>query len=309
MPSLPALLARGAHLAGAISPALGGRMALRLFFTTSPRMEVRAEDRETHLAAQAGRIRVHGADVVTYRWGEGERTVLLLHGWQGRAAQFAPLVRDLVADGFRVVSFDAPAHGSSGGRRTDVRDWVAAAERLQEEHGPFHALVGHSFGALAALTAARSTVPTGAVAVIAGASSPVAFIEEFSRQLRLAPAVAARMRQRFLVRLDLDDQSLIARFDAAAHPLPPETALLVAHDRTDRRMPDADALRLHAAHGDRSRLLRTDGLGHNRVLRADPVLDAVGALVSGGLPAVDALGSGAFALRSAEDAVTGGRTE
>ena len=61
------------------------------------------------------------------------------------------------------------------------------------------------------------------------------------------------------------------------------------HDRDDRQMPPADSLRLHAAHGPRSRLLLTEGLGHNRVLAADPVLDAVVALTTGGLPAVDAL--------------------
>ena len=61
------------------------------------------------------------------------------------------------------------------------------------------------------------------------------------------------------------------------------------HDRDDRQMPPVDSLRLHAAHGARSRLLLTEGLGHNRVLSADPVLDAVVALTTGGLPAVDAL--------------------
>ena len=62
------------------------------------------------------RILLRGSEVVAYRWGRGERAVLLLHGWQGRASQFAPLVRELVAEGFRVTSFDAPAHGASGGQ-------------------------------------------------------------------------------------------------------------------------------------------------------------------------------------------------
>lgn len=300
MPSVPALLPRGVRAAAAISPRFGGDIAYRLFFTTSPRMTVRTADAPTHGDARRGRLRVRGVEVVTYEWGTGPRTVLLLHGWRGRASQFAPLVRELVAEGFRVVAFDAPAHGASGGRRTDIRDWVDAAEQLQERHGPFAAIIGHSFGALAAATAARSTVPTRAVAAIAGAASPDAFLAEFARELHLDARTATRLAVRFRRRLDVDEATVSARYDAARHPLPDSTALLVVHDRDDRRMPDDDSLRLHRAHGERSRLLRTDGLGHTRVLSADAVLDAVVALVGNGLDGVDALRTTEDPLRTTE---------
>lgn len=291
MPSLPAVIARSIRTTAVLSPALAGGLAYRTFFTTGPRMPVHAADRPTHDAARHPGLRVRGVELAGYEWGSGSRTVLLLHGWRGRASQFAPLVRELVFEGFRVVSFDAPAHGSSKGRRTDIRDWVTAAEQLQEIHGRFSAIVGHSFGALAALTAARSTVPVPAVAAIAGAGSPAAFLEEFAREFRLDRATAENLGARFRGRLDADEAAIEARYDAARHPLPARTELLVAHDRGDRRMPDADSLRLHAAHGERSRLLRTEGFGHTSVLSADATLDAVVALATGGLAAVDELGT------------------
>lgn len=269
------LLSTGIRTLGAVSPDLSARLALRLFFTTTPRMAVRDADRATHEEARQERIRLRGSDVVVYHWGRGERAVLLLHGWQGRASQFAPLVRELVAEGFRVVAFDAPAHGGSGGRRTDLRDWVELAERLGRTDGPFDALVGHSFGGLAALTAARTGTPVPRVAAIASAASPTAFLTEFSRGLGLSPAVASRFTRRFAARFGLDAAGIAAAYDAVGDPLPDGTELLVVHDRGDRRMPEADALRLHAAHAGRSRLLRTEGYGHNRVLQADAVLDAV----------------------------------
>ncbi|GAB6859590.1 alpha/beta fold hydrolase [Microbacterium xylanilyticum] len=279
MPASARLVAAAVRPVGLLTPALSARLALSLFFTATPRMSVRDADRATHEDARRERIRVRDAEVVVYRWGRGERTVLLLHGWQGRASQFAPLVRELVADGFRVISFDAPAHGDSGGRRTDVRDWVTAAELLKRTDGPFHALVGHSFGGFAALTAARTTVPAPHVAVIAGAGSATAYLSEFARALHLPPAVAARFERRFAARFGLDAAGVTAAFDAVRDPLPRGTELLVVHDRADRRMPDADALRVHAAHAGRFRLLRTEGLGHNRVLQDDAVLDAVPDLV------------------------------
>ena len=275
MPASARLLAAGVRAAGPLLPGMSARLALRLFFTTAPRMAVRDADLVTHREARRERIRLHGSEVVVYHWGRGERTVLLMHGWQGRASQFAPLVRELVAEGFHVTSFDAPAHGASGGRSTDLRDWVEVASLLRRAEGPFHAIVGHSFGGLAALAAARTTAPAPRVAVIAGAASPAAFLAEFSRALRLGPAVTERFERRFAARFGLDAAGVAAAYDAVRDPLPAGTALLVAHDRADRRMPDADALRLHAAHDGRSTLLRTDGLGHNRILQADAVLDAV----------------------------------
>lgn len=289
MTSASSLLVRALPTVGRLSPRLAGDLAYRLFFSTRPRMAVRAADAATHDDARRGTLLVRGIDVATYTWGTGSRTVLLLHGWRGRASQFAPLVRELVAEGFRVVAFDAPAHGSSGGRHTDIRDWVDAAEQLDRTHGPFSALIGHSFGGLAALTVARTSGSVPAVAVVAGAAAPDAFLAQFVRDLRLDAATADRLRTRFLRRLRLDPATATERYDAAAHPLPTGTALLVVHDRGDRRMPDHDALRLHAAHPGRSRLVRTVGLGHTRVLSADPTLDAVVALVTGGLDAVDAL--------------------
>lgn len=311
MPSVLELLTRSIHSAARVSPALAGDLAYHLFFTTSPRMPVRETDAATLDDARLGSLRVRGIDVSTYEWGRGPRTVLLLHGWRGRASQFAPLVRELVAEGFRVLAFDAPAHGTSGGGRTDVRDWVDAAEQLHAARGPFAAIVGHSFGAFAALTIARSTVPADAVVAIAGAAGPDAFVAEFAKELGLDPATIARLSERFRRRLDLDQATISARYDAARHPLPARTALMVIHDRDDRRMPDSDSLRLHAAHGERSRLLRTEGLGHTRVLSADATLDAVVALVTGGLEAVDALGStapGATQARRRAPRRTTGRT-
>lgn len=291
MPSAPPLLVRILPAVERVSPRVAGDLAYRLFFSTRPRMTVGPADAATHDAADRGSIRIREAVVTTYAWGTGPRTVLLLHGWRGRASQFAPLVRELVAEGFRVLAFDAPAHGSSGGRGADIRDWVAAAEELERTDGPFAAIVGHSFGGLAALTVARTTGTVPAVAVIAGAAAPEAFLAPFVHDLRVGSATANRLRARFHRRLGLTAAAITAGYDAAAHPLPACTALLVVHDRGDRRMPDDDALRLHAAHRGRSRLLRTDGAGHTRILAADSTLDAVVALVTGGLDAVDALGT------------------
>lgn len=308
MPTITPLIGRSLRAVGVVSPALAGRIALRAFFMTTPRTAVRDADAATDLAARRMRILARDRELTGYEWGSGERTVLLIHGWRGRASQFAPLVRELVAEGFRVVSFDAPAHGRSSGGRTDMRDWLAAAEVLQQSHGPFHAVVGHSMGGLAALTLARSSMPIGLVAVISAVGHPDPYIEEFAKDFGLNDRTAAQVKARFHARLGEDAASASQRYDAVTHPLPAETELLVVHDRGDQRMPDTDATRLNAAHAGRSRMVRTSGFGHTRVLAAEATLDAVTAFVTGGLAAAaDAVPAEALVVDAREPAMTFGR--
>lgn len=268
-------IATGIRAAGAVSPALAARIALAAFFTTSPRMPVRDDDRHTHTAALRGEIEVRGRRIATYEWGRGTRAALLMHGWNGRAAQFATLVRELVSEGYRVVSFDAPANGDSGGRRTDVRDWVAAAQQLSDSDGPFELMVGHSFGGFAALAAVRAGVETPRVATISAAGTAQAFHDQFAATLQLTPAVKAAFESQFYRRLGLARSVADARYDSVQNPLPEHVELLVVHDTGDRRLDARRSRELHAAHHGRSELVLTQGFGHSRTLQADAVLDAV----------------------------------
>ncbi|WP_194420934.1 alpha/beta hydrolase [Microbacterium abyssi] len=257
----------------------------------------------THHAARRELVQVRGRaaqgyrTVRTYQWGTGTRAALLMHGWHGRASQFATLVRDLVAEGFRVHAFDAPAHGDSRGARTDARDWIAAARLIARDEGPFDLVVGHSFGAFAALAAVRDGVDAGRVVSIAGAGDVNAFHTQFARTMGLSAPALAAFGAAFYRRLGMTRADADAVFDSLAHPLPAATELLVIHDERDRALDVANARALHAAHGGRSRLLLTRGFGHNRLLVADEVLDAVLAFAADGAQPAGIRSSDATGLR------------
>ncbi len=280
----------GLRLADRVAPALAAELAMPLFRRVRPPLPVRPGDRAVHEHAVRGTVRARGREIVTYSWGHGPETVLLVHGWRGRAAQFGAIVRELRAERVRVVAFDAPANGESGGRRTDIRDSLAAIEALQQRHGMFRTIVGHSFGSLAALTAVREGTATQGVVAIAGMADARFLVDAFAARVGLGTAGADALARRFARRVLPDLAEPYARFDAIADPLPPEVPLLVVHDRDDREVGAGEALRLHAAHGERSRLLLTSGSGHSRVLAADETLDAVVAFVTGGLASIDEAG-------------------
>ena len=282
-----------------VSPALAATLAMPLFRQVRPALPVRPRDRAVHEHAVRGTMTVRDREIVTYSWGRGAETVLLVHGWRGRAAQFGATVRELRAEGFRVVAFDAPANGDSAGRYTDIRDYVAAIEESQQRHGMFRAIVGHSFGSLAALTAVREGTATRGVVAIAGMADARYLVDSFATRVGLGAASADALARDFARRVLPDVAEPYARFDAIADPLPAEVPLLVVHDRGDREVAASESQRLHAAHGERSRLLLTEGSGHSRVLAADATLDAVVAFVTGGLPALDAAGFAEHAVPAA----------
>ena len=282
----------GLRAADRVSPALAGRLALPLFRQVRPALPVRPGDRAVHEHAERGTIAVRGRDIVTYAWGHGPETVLLVHGWRGRASQFGPIVRELRAEGYRVVAFDAPANGESAGRHTDIRDYLAAIDELQRRHGMFRLIVGHSFGALAALTAVREGTAARGVVAIAGMADARYLVDSFAARVGLGTASADVVAREFTERVLPGVAEPYARFDAVGDPLPAGVPLLVVHDRGDREVAVGESLRLHEAHGERSRLVLTDRAGHSRVLGADATLDAVTAFATGGLAELDRMGLG-----------------
>ena len=257
-PATTALVAT-VRAADRVAPAIAGRLALPLFRQVRPVLPVRPADRAVHEHAARGTITVRGREIVTYSWGSGPETVLVVHGWRGRASQFAPIVRELRAEGFRVVGFDAPANGESAGRRTDIRDYLAAIDELQRRHGMFRArrraLVRRPGRAHRRARGHRGR-RRGRDRRHGRRPLPRRLVRRAGRR---GPATADVLAQQFARRVVPDMPEPYARVDAVARPLPADVPLLVVHDRADREVAASESLRLHAAHGERSRLVLTDG--------------------------------------------------
>ncbi|MDF2555740.1 MAG: hypothetical protein K0R60_1635 [Microbacterium sp.] len=263
----------------AVSPRWAASLAMPLFGSVAKPRPVRPDDEATMWQARRQTVRIagvdrRGVDADTYEWGGGTRTVVLAHGWNARASQFTPLVRELVAEGYRVVAFDAPAHGSSAGRRTYLVDWLDIFAALQQRYGAFDAMIGHSFGGLATLVGVAGGTDAARVITIAAPADADLLLSQFQGMLRYPDAVSARMRECFASRYFPGEPDPFAWLSSVRRPLPADVPLLVIHDEGDRMVPYAEAGRIVSANAG-ARLLATTGLGHNRILVADAVLDAV----------------------------------
>lgn len=261
---------------GRLVPPLALSLAGAAFNRVGAAAPVRPAEEAVHGAARSGSLVVRGHVVATYAWGTaGAPAVLLVHGWQSRASRFAGLVEDLLGAGLRVVAFDGVAHGGSGGRHTTILDHLAIIRALGDEEGaPFAAVVGHSFGALAAgLALHESAVEAERYVGLAAVSGWDTIIDGFAGQIGLPFSLRDSFSRRVARTVFRDVPDAIERFDLARHPVPPELPTLFVHDERDSQVPLDDAARLHAAHPG-SALHVTSGLGHNRLL-GDPSVRAL----------------------------------
>ncbi|KAB8163001.1 alpha/beta fold hydrolase [Streptomyces sp. 3MP-14] len=279
MRSGPALIGATLNTTVHVAPRLAGRAALSVFRRATGRVPVRPAEEPTMARAHAETRTVGDVRVAVYRWGAGPRPVLLVHGWQFRAARFAPLVEALLARGHAVVSFDAPGHGASGGTGSDLPELRRIIGRLADEHGPFGAVVGHSFGGLAAWYALAGGVPAERLVTM---STPVEFewvMDSFGDQLGLNSRVRRAMGQQLAERFLPGVPQPLRTLSATHRPERVTVPLMVVHDEEDRQVPVAQARLLLAAHARRADALLTRGLGHNRILADPEVIDAVLAFV------------------------------
>src|SRR4029434_9892966 len=141
------------------SPQLAARFAEHLFLSPGryrrPAWERMALRQATPFVVPYG-----GMNLPAWVWGAplGRTdipTVLLVHGWEGRGSQLAKFVSPLVERGFRVVTFDGPAHGDAPGIESSFVDLARALMAIGRVIGPSHGLIGHSVGGAAAILATQ----------------------------------------------------------------------------------------------------------------------------------------------------------
>lgn len=246
---------------GAVFPGAAGRIAHFLWYRASRRPVTARELLVLH-RARCNPIAHAGLPVWVYVWGTGP-TILLVHGWSGRAAQLTRWVAPLVKAGHQVVAFDAPAHGRSAGKATTAFDISAVIAELATAWGPLHAIVAHSFGVLCALHAMQRGV---AVKRFVGISPPATLdglLNKFSTTLALPANAVRALRRRLEVRFGDNIWSQFSAVNIAATMTAPA---LIVHDREDREIAWQEGAAIATAWPG-AELQLTQGLGHARLLR------------------------------------------
>ena len=283
----------GLKAVSSVSPEHGARLAYRLFCTTDsakprgPKQKAAHSEGEAILAsARQVRLALSDCSAMTYVFEGGQPAVprvLVVHGWGSGAAYLAPLARGLHEKGNHVVAIDLPGHGRSGGRLLDMRRAVEAIQTASREHGPFDAIVAHSFGGaatIAATTGLMACVPRVRAGrlVIIGAPSRLDFIfGGFARIMRLRPAMLKRMEQQAERGTGMHPD----RFDGAKLVSGLGIPALIIHARDDKEVP-ADNAAVYEGVSPLVSVHWADGLGHRRIVRDPAVIADIAAFIEAG---------------------------
>lgn len=267
----------GFQLLGPLAPERAARVAERIF-TRPPQHPLRPQE-ETFLETGERFVVSHdGQELAGWSWGDGP-VVLLMHGWGSRAGRFRLFVPELLACGFRVVAFDGPGHGRTGGTSASMPQFAAALAAVAAVKGPVSAFIGHSLGGAAALFAMSRLVPPVPAVLISAPSDPVVFWRRFVRHLAIPRAVRDRLQFNLERRFGITwtDLNLIPL--AAALPTP----LLVIHDDADEDVPAENGREIAAAapHGS---FVLTEGLGHRAIMRDASVVRRAVDFISAQVP-------------------------
>ena len=259
------------RLQSLISTRWAGWRLYRLWFTSPKHPEPRRE--------QAWR---EGADfmlvanqygpIATYTWGDGQETVLLLHGWSGRGPQMGAFVKPLLDKGYRVVAFDAPGHGRSPGKSSTIFKMYDALQSVIHELGPARAVIAHSFGSmLLAYALKQGTFTTDKAVCISSPTSPVFLVDRFCQIMQINDPV----KQQFMRHTEKAfDKNIWDNISADKNAINLAVPALIIHDKDDHDVPYQLGQQLADA-WPAARFHLTQGLGHRRILRNRDVINTV----------------------------------
>ncbi len=276
-PAALTLFAAGVKAVAVVHPDLAAQMMLTAF-CTPPKKKGAKVTWTQGLEPEREFLDVDGAKIAVYRWGPAlnGKKVLLAHGWAGRSEQLRGLVEPLRAKGFAVYAFDQAAHGRSSGKTSNLPRFARTLAAVSQHVGRVYAVVAHSLGAPAAAYALTHGVAADRLVMVAPPAYPRRFITGFWRMLGIADALGERMNARIekTEGMRLRDLDLSQLAQSLCMPT------LVIHDRTDREVPFIEGEEWSRCVAD-GQLLTTEGLGHNRLLTAPVVTEAVARFLDG----------------------------
>jgi hypothetical protein len=270
----------------ALSPALAGRMAHKLFSTplkigrlsaSEKRLVARADAKlktADHIMVQSGKY-----SIAAYRFGTkstaNSKTIVLVHGWMSGARFMLAMMERLVGMGHEVICFDLPAHGASSGKSTNLVECAAALQSVIDSFGPVDTIIAHSFGgAVTAYTLSQSEHRLlhnhGQVILLASPNQLAEVTKHFASQMGISDKGRLAFEKRLCAPLGGDIRQMDGNLMYAKAGYP----ISVIHCADDAEVSVEEGRRF-AALGAQVRFTELSNLGHRRILYAEPALAAI----------------------------------
>lgn len=263
------------HMTNAAQALPTPQQAARIFITPA---RGKARIPEVRPADARARTVPFGDDgtLAVWEWGEADRpAVLLVHGWEGTHADMDNFVAPLLKDGYRVATFDLPAHGASNGKRAPIPLLAKAIRHVAETVGPLHGVIAHSIGCAATVTSLTRGLKAERVVLV---SSP----SNYRRQAKLIGKMVG-INEKTWPDMEVELNALGAELSEIDFTTMAKTLTLpalVMHSDDDQVVPMQDS-REATSHWRGATFRLLSGLGHMRVLSDADVIASSVAFIKG----------------------------
>lgn len=206
--------------------------------------------------------------IQVYKWGDGSKKLLLLHGWQSHTFRWIKYIFALKDLDYTIYCYDAPAHGNSSGKIINVPLYEQTLQGFIRNYGPMDFYGGHSLGAFTLLYACYTgTIEHAKGLVILGCPGNAQdFVDVYQNMLGLSKKTMHLVTKRFKALYDQTPKY----FTTARFVRKVRFPGLIIHDRNDKEAPVHYAESL-AKSWTNSNYIVTEGLGHK--LRSPEVVD------------------------------------
>ena len=266
---------------GKLSPAIAGKLAFDLFCTPYPRYKKIKAPAIFHQAKQIS-LKVNGEILIKgYEWTPAKangKTILICHGYASYFYKFDKYIQPLLKNGFRVLGFDAPAHGKSEGKYINIIIYKDAIEQIIKQYGPIDHFMGHSLGGITlAMIAEEIDYPMHhKFVLIAPATKTTTTFANYFTMMHFSETV----KQGFYNELSKRTNLPISHFEADRAIANYPGSILWVHDEGDRVCPYADLINFKKNAPENIKFLITNGLGHNKVYKTPEIVDQIVAFLS-----------------------------
>ena len=254
-----------------LSPYLAMRAAAYIF-STPIKFSIPEKEKKALANCIQERVRIPSIDreILTFTWKNSGKKVLLAHGWSGRGTQLYRIAETLHKEGYHVVSYDAPAHGKSSGKTTNILQMIATISHLDDQYHGFDYLIGHSFGGMAIFNYCKTPRKTKKIITLGAADNMRTIFDNYMLSFGLNKKTSAHMITYFerKFKLKIDDFSPFKTVQNL------QTPTLILHDEKDYDVSVGSADNI-AAHHPNATLIKTKGLGHRRILRDENVMQHI----------------------------------
>ena len=200
-------------------------------------------------------------EIVVYSYGKSDKKILLVHGWSGRGTQLVKIADEMLKLGYTTISFDAPAHGKSPGKTSNMTEFIASILELEKNFGPFEFAIGHSLGGMSILNSIKRGLKVKKAVIIGSGDIVEDIMDDFVEKLGMNIAISKKMKAGFEKKIGETMDSFSAYVAAREVSIP----VLVLHDKDDEDVPVKAAYHINENLKE-SELVITEGLGHRKIL-------------------------------------------